>query len=72
MKGGYYLLNIIESYSCTLPIILAATLEAVCLCWCYGEKRIQADIELMLERKLNIFWIICFKYITPTLAIVFF
>ena len=39
-KGGYYLLNIVESYSCTLPIILCSTLEAVCLCWFYGKLKI--------------------------------
>jgi hypothetical protein len=35
-----------------------------------GSKRIADDIALMLNKKLNKFWIICFKFITPILAIV--
>ena len=35
-----------------------------------GSKRIAVDIELMLNQKLNKFWIFCFKFITPILAIV--
>ena len=36
-KGGYYLLNLIDAYVCTIPIIVAATLEAVGLGWIYGK-----------------------------------
>jgi solute carrier family 6 (neurotransmitter transporter, glycine) member 5/9 len=69
-KGGYYLLVIIESYTTTIPIILMATLESVVLGWFYGVDRLKADIKLMLNIRLNMFWRICFAYITPVMAIV--
>lgn len=69
-KGGYYLLNLIESYTSVLPIIICATLQAIALCWCYGTKRLNEDIKLMLNFELNFFWRICFKFFTPILAIV--
>lgn len=35
-----------------------------------GSSRIEEDIDLMLERNLNIYWKACFKFFTPILAIV--
>jgi hypothetical protein len=64
------LLNLVESYTSTLPIILSATLEAICLCWCYGTERLQENIRLMLNKDLNGYWKICFKFFTPVLAII--
>lgn len=69
-KGGYYLLNLVEAYTSVLPIIINATLQAIALCWCYGAKRLNEDIKLMLKTELNIFWKLCFKIFTPLLTIV--
>lgn len=69
-RGGYYLVNLIDNYTCTIPIIFLATLEAVGLGWFYGIKRIDANIRLMLGVKLNLYWKICYQYITPVIAII--
>lgn len=69
-RGGYYLVNLVDNYTCTIPIILLATLEAVGLGWFYGVHRIQANIKTMLNIELNLYWKMCFKVITPTIAIV--
>ncbi|CAF0878898.1 unnamed protein product [Brachionus calyciflorus] len=69
-KGGYYLLSLIESYTAVFPVIIFATFEAIALCWCYGTKRINEDIKLMLNFELNAFWKLCFNFCTPVLAII--
>lgn len=69
-RSGYYLLNLIDNYTCTLPIIFISTLEAVGLGWIYGVKRIEENIKSMLNIKLNLYWKITIKYVTPVIAIV--
>lgn len=71
-RGGYYLLNLIDAYVCTIPIIVAATLEAVGLGWIYGIKRLGRDVKLMLSIDLNLYWKVVIKYITPIIAIIVF
>lgn len=69
-RGGYYLLNLIDNYTCTIPIILLATLEAIGLGWFYGVKRIGDNIRLMLNTELHFYWKLCFRFLTPIIAIV--
>lgn len=71
-KGGYYILNMIDHYTCTVPIIVLAALEAVGLGWFYGTKRLDENMRLMLNTNLNLYWKICFKVLTPTVALVMF
>lgn len=69
-KGGYYLVTLIDYYTCTLPIIFLATLEAIGLGWFYGTRRLNETIRAMLDVPLNLYWKVCFKFITPVIAIV--
>lgn len=69
-RGGYYLVNLIDSYTCTIPIIFLATFESIGLGWCYGIRRLEQNIRTMLDVSLNMYWKICIKYITPTIAII--
>lgn len=69
-RGGYYLVTLIDSYTCTFPIIFLATLEAIGLGWFYGVRRIEDNIRSMLNLPLNIYWKACFKFITPVIAII--
>lgn len=72
-KGGYYLLVIIENYTCTVPLLAMVTLEGLAFGWLYGVERLKVDIKLMLNINLNIFWVVSIKYIMPvTCVIVFF
>lgn len=68
-RGGYYILNMVDHYTCTVPIIVLATLEAVGLGWFYGIKRLDENMRLMLNTNLNLYWKICFKFLTPTVAL---
>lgn len=68
-RGGYYLLNLIDDVTCTLPIIFLATLEAVGLGWFYGIRRISDNLRLMLNTHLKLYWKICFAVVTPSIAI---
>jgi len=69
-RGGYYLMSLIDNYTCTIPIIFLATLEAVGLGWFYGIKRLNENIRLMLDINLNLYWKICYQFITPVIAII--
>lgn len=71
-RGGYYLLNLIDDVTCTLPIIFLATLEAVGLGWFYGIRRIADNLRLMLNTHLKFYWKICFAVVTPSISLVSF
>jgi hypothetical protein len=69
-RGGYYLVNLIDNYTCTIPIIFLATFESIGLGWFYGIRRIEQNIRTMLDVNLNLYWKICIKYVTPSIAII--
>jgi len=68
-RGGFYLLNLIDNYTCTFPIVFLAALESLGLGWFYGVKRIGDNIRLMIDSELNLYWKICIKYVTPVLSL---
>ena len=52
------------------PILFIVFVEAMAVCWFYGAERFADDIERMLGKRPGMFWIICWKYISPTFIFV--
>ena len=44
--------------------------ESMVLAWIYGANRFNDNIYMMLNRKLNPYFKICWKFITPALTLV--
>lgn len=44
-----------------------AVAELITFCYIYGVDRMIKDIQFMLGFKINIFWTICWKFVTPPL-----
>ncbi|KAJ7386444.1 hypothetical protein OS493_008572 [Desmophyllum pertusum] len=67
-KGGIYVLNIFDSQSGGLSLIFVVIFEAVAVSWGYGVDKFCDNIKSMIGKKPNMYFIICWKYITPTVG----
>lgn len=72
MKGGQYLLNLVDFFCVSFLIYVLGITELITFGWIYGIKRICKDIEFMLGSKSNLYWRISWGVIAPFLMIVIF
>lgn len=69
---GFYIFQIFDDYSVTLPLLLIAFFQVVAVSWVYGNENFANDIEYMTGSRPNIFWLLCWKYISPAALIIVF
>lgn len=62
----------VENFGIECVVFFLAVLELVAFCHIYGVKRISDDVHLMLGRRPNKFFMICWKYITPAFMVAIF
>lgn len=60
------MVNFLNVYGPGLAILFVVFVEAAGVFWYYGVDNFSADIEQMLGEKPNIFWRLCWKYVSPT------
>ncbi|XP_046377511.1 sodium- and chloride-dependent glycine transporter 1-like [Haliotis rufescens] len=64
-KGGIYLLNLVDYSVGGFPLLVVGLIEIVALNWIYKFERFSEDIEMMLGKKPNLYWQICWKFVSP-------
>lgn len=64
-QGGAYTLFWFDIYSASVSLLFSALFEAVGVVYCYGIDKFILDIESMLGTRPHMFYIICWKYISP-------
>ncbi|XP_053661681.1 sodium-dependent proline transporter [Anopheles marshallii] len=64
-RGGMYLVQLLDWYSASISVILVCIVEVIAVAWIYGCDRFVRDVEFMIDRKVERFWIISWKVITP-------
>lgn len=65
-------MNLLNVYGPAMAILFVVFVEAVGVQWIYGASNMAKDIEKMLGHKPGLFWIVCWKYISPIFLIVSF
>ncbi|CAL4097100.1 unnamed protein product, partial [Meganyctiphanes norvegica] len=70
--GGMYIVDLLNIFGTGNPILFIVFVEAAGVFWFYGADRFANDIEKMLGFRPGMFWIICWKYISPTFIFVLF
>ncbi|XP_042899384.1 sodium-dependent serotonin transporter [Parasteatoda tepidariorum] len=63
--GGYYVVNLLDSYGTSMSVLFIVFVEAAAVCWLYGAERFSDQVKEMLGFKPGIFWRVCWKYISP-------
>lgn len=62
-----YLLQLFDWYAASISVILICLCEIIIVGWIYGVKNFVRDIEFMIGHSVGTWWILCWKYITPTI-----
>jgi solute carrier family 6 (neurotransmitter transporter, glycine) member 5/9 len=60
-------LQLVDHYGATLVAFILAIGELYAFCYIYGVERVCKDIEFMLGFRPNVFWQVCWRYLTPGL-----
>eukprot|EP00795_Rhopilema_esculentum_P000985 gene985-10758_t len=69
---GFYIFQIFDDFSVTLPLLFIAFFQVTAVSWVYGNDNFANDIEYMTGSRPNAFWLICWKYISPLALIIVF
>ncbi|XP_068083470.1 sodium- and chloride-dependent glycine transporter 1-like [Anabrus simplex] len=63
-NGGIYVLQLLDAYCVSIPVIFTCFIETTIMLWIYGSKNFKRDVEFMIERPLHWLWMFILKYIT--------
>ncbi|XP_055532517.1 sodium-dependent nutrient amino acid transporter 1 isoform X2 [Wyeomyia smithii] len=68
--GGQYILTLVDHFGASFIALVLAIAELLAIGWIYGVERFCKDVEFMLGSRPNIYWRLCWRWITPLLMIV--
>ncbi|XP_058453847.1 sodium- and chloride-dependent glycine transporter 2 isoform X2 [Malaya genurostris] len=69
-QGGMYLLQLFDWYAASISVILVCIMEIVAVAWIYGVREFVRDIEFMIGKRIEYYWVVSWKYITPLILTV--
>lgn len=72
LGSGSYWIDIFDSYAGSLPLLVIAFFEVIGVAYVYKIKRFSKDMKWMTGRKLNLYWQITWKFISPLLLLIVF
>ncbi|XP_078359801.1 sodium- and chloride-dependent GABA transporter 1-like isoform X2 [Oculina patagonica] len=71
-QGGMYVFQMFDYQAGGISLVLIAFLEAVGIGWFYGTEKFCTDIENMIGHRPNLYYRLCWKYISPAIIGVIF
>ncbi|XP_057312121.1 sodium-dependent neutral amino acid transporter B(0)AT3-like isoform X2 [Hydractinia symbiolongicarpus] len=69
---GYYAFQLFDDFAVPLPLLFIAFFQVVSISWVYGNDKFANDIEYMTGKRPYLFWMICWKYISPLAIFIIF
>nr|CAH7755518.1 unnamed protein product [Callosobruchus chinensis] len=63
--AGSYVFVLFDNFSGNFPLLIIAFFECVAVSYVYGLKRFADDIEMMTGTRPGLYWLICWKYLSP-------
>ncbi|XP_027708360.1 sodium- and chloride-dependent glycine transporter 2 [Vombatus ursinus] len=66
-QGGIYMFQLVDTYAASYALVIIAIFELVGISYIYGLQRFCEDIEMMIGFQPNIFWKVCWAFVTPTI-----
>ena len=63
--AGNYIFILFDDFSGNFPLLIIAFFECIAVSYIYGIKKFADDIELMIGRRPHLYWLICWKYLSP-------
>ncbi|XP_057196234.1 sodium- and chloride-dependent transporter XTRP3-like [Triplophysa rosa] len=71
-RSGSYWFTMFNDYGATLSLLFIVLFEVVSVCYIYGLKRFEKDIEDMLGHRPNWYWRVMWAAVSPALLICLF
>ncbi|CAL8364543.1 unnamed protein product [Arctogadus glacialis] len=72
LGSGNYWLEIFNSYVGSAPLLIIAFFELIGVIYFYGMQNFSDDILYMTGKRPNIFWRVCWRFISPLYLLVVF
>ncbi|XP_058443694.1 sodium-dependent neutral amino acid transporter B(0)AT3 isoform X2 [Malaya genurostris] len=63
--AGSYIFQLMDSFAGNYSLLIIAFFECIGVSYIYGIKRFADDIELMTGSRPGLYWMLCWKYISP-------
>ncbi|XP_022911311.1 sodium-dependent neutral amino acid transporter B(0)AT3 [Onthophagus taurus] len=63
--AGNYIFILFDNFSGNFPLLIIALFECIAVAYVYGLKRFADDIEMMTGQRPGLYWLICWKYLSP-------
>ncbi|KAG5684894.1 hypothetical protein PVAND_014104 [Polypedilum vanderplanki] len=63
--AGSYIFQLMDSFAGNYTLLIIAFFECISVSYVYGLRRFADDIELMTGSRPHIYWMLCWKYISP-------
>ncbi|XP_055585925.1 sodium-dependent nutrient amino acid transporter 1 isoform X2 [Uranotaenia lowii] len=70
--GGQWILDLVDHYGGTFLIFILAIVEIMVIFWLYGLENFCRDVEFMTQRRVGIYWRLCWGLITPVFMLAVF
>ncbi|XP_077285239.1 sodium- and chloride-dependent glycine transporter 1-like [Arctopsyche grandis] len=71
-NGGMYVLQLMDWYAASIPVIMICLIEVLIVGWIYGCENFVRDTEFMNGKKIHWIWPVLWKYVNPiTLTFIF-
>ncbi|XP_038833037.1 sodium- and chloride-dependent transporter XTRP3-like [Salvelinus namaycush] len=71
-RSGNYWFTMFNDYGATFSLLFIVLIEVITVCYIYGIKRFEKDVEDMLGHRLNWYWKIMLAGVSPILLITLF
>ncbi|NWH56076.1 S6A18 protein, partial [Geococcyx californianus] len=72
LGSGSYWIDIFDRYAGSVPLLVIAFFEVIGVAYIYNIKRFGKDVKWMTGRKLNLYWQITWRFISPLLLLIVF
>ncbi|XP_048190854.1 sodium- and chloride-dependent transporter XTRP3 [Perognathus longimembris pacificus] len=69
MEAGSYWFDIFNDYSATLSVLLVVLVEIIAVCYVYGLRRFESDLQATTGRALNWYWKAMWACVSPLLIV---
>ncbi|XP_067652701.1 sodium- and chloride-dependent glycine transporter 1-like [Haliotis asinina] len=67
--AGIYLLDIVDSSVGGFPLLIIAICEIVAVMYIYGYRRFAEDLQMMMGKKMSVYWKMCWCFIAPVILV---
>lgn len=67
--AGSYIFVLFDNFSGNFPLLIIGLCECAAVSYVYGLNRFADDLELMTGQRPGLYWMLCWKYLSPAAMI---